>query len=523
MNQGLDLLNKTNIELKLALSHFVESLPSSGPLAYQVNSIKEAFKSNDAIFTFASLVGQYTKMQRNIDDQDSKDRENDLKAFKLLLNQCADKNLSTNQANKISDLLSKISLAQPQSTIMLAAAKALEYFVNELEEIRNATNVVVSNKQITTEETDVVTNDVFLASKRLIKEVVAISKQLIQTYPNDKCISSVLYDAAKIPDGKETYYKSIELLERTTKYLVILLQQERCNTEEILNDIHANLLSAFKQTSMIDKLIGSTQSIANQVNIDMVAELKNMEVKAKTISTIADMQKHINETVCLMSDIMNNYAESQNKNHQENTQVIHNLNNEIGNATNFIKKLENQLNTAKKTNLTDELTTVGNRKGYVKAINSARNIWLESEKPLTLILIDVDKFKNINDNYGHSVGDQVLKVLVHTLKKHLRSSDYIARYGGDEFTIILPETDLNKAIQITKKIRIVVNNLKFELRKKNKTMKITCSYGISNFTNKISNTMDVFNGADEALYQAKQEGRDAIVVFSDDELINVEN
>ena len=68
----------------------------------------------------------------------------------------------------------------------------------------------------------------------------------------------------------------------------------------------------------------------------------------------------------------------------------------------------------------------------------------------------------------------------------------------------------------------MVNSLKFEFRKKNKTLKITCSYGISNSTDKISNTIDVFNGADEALYQAKENGRDAIVAFSDDKFTSID-
>lgn len=522
MNQNLNLLNKTNIELKRALGHFVDSLPNSGPLANQVVSIKEALKSNDTIFTFTSLVEQYAKMQQSIDELDREDCERDLNAFKSLLNQSADKCLSTNQAEKITNILSEIHLEQPSHNIMVAAGRALEYFANELGELREASNVIVSNKKMTTEETDVVATDVFLASRRLVKEVVAISKQLIQTYPNDKCINSVLHDATQIPSGKGAFFKSIDLLERTTKHLALLIQQERCNAEEMLNDIHANLVGVFKQTSIIEKLMASTKSNADKVKLNMVAEFKNMEVKAKSIDTVAGMQIHINNSVLLMSEIMNDYVKSQNQTQQANTKTIKNLNSKIGNATSFIEQLESQLNTAKETNLIDELTAVGNRKGYVQAINKERKTWLTSQHPLTLVLIDVDRFKSINDNFGHSIGDQVLKSLVQTLKNNIRSSDYIARYGGDEFVVILPETDLNKAIQIAKKIRNVVNSLKFELRKNNKTLKISCSYGIANFTDNISNTIDVFNGADEALYQAKENGKDAIVAFSDDKFITID-
>jgi len=522
MNLDLNILNKSNVELKQALGHFVDNMPNSGPLANQVEGIQKALKSNDAIFTFTSLVEQYTKMRQSIDELEREDSERDLNSLKLLINQSADKNLSTSQAKKITEILAEINLKQPAHAIMVVVGRALEYFANELSELRETSNVIVSNKEIATEETDVVASDVFLASKRLTKEVVAISKQLTQTYPNDKFISGVLHDASQIPTGKGAFFKSIDLLERSTKYLALLIQKERCSAEEMLNDIHANLVGVFKQTSVIDKLMASTKGNADEIKLSMVTEFKNMEVKAKSIDTLAGMQKHINESVILMSDIMNDYAKSQNKIHQNNTKTIKNLNNKIENATNFIGKLENQLNTAKETNLVDELTTVGNRKGYVQAINKARNTWLTSQHPLTLVLIDVDRFKSINDNFGHSIGDQVLKSLGQTLKNNIRSSDYIARYGGEEFVIILPETDLNKAIQIAKKIRKVVNGLKFELRKKNKTLKITCSFGISNFTDKISNTTDVFNGADDALYQAKENGRDAIVAFSDDKFTSVD-
>ena len=462
-------------------------------------------------------------MKQSIDELERDDREKDLNAFNLLMNQSADKNLSTSQAEKITEILSEINLEQPSHTIMATVGRALKYFANELSELRTASNVIVSNKEIATEETDVVANDIFLASKRLIKEVVAISKELTKTYPNDKFISSVLRDATQIPSGKGTFFKSIDLLERTTKHLALLIQQERCSAEEMLNDIHANLVGVFKQTSIIDKLIVSTKSNADKVQLNMVAEFNNMEVKAKSIDTVAGMQKHINDSVLLMSEIMDDYARSQNQINQTNTKTIKNLNNKVGDATTFIEQLENQLNTAKETNLIDELTTVSNRKGYVQAINKERKAWLTSQRPLALVLIDVDRFKSINDNFGHSIGDQVLKSLAQTLKNNIRSSDYIARYGGEEFVVILPETDLKKAIQIAKKIRKVVNNLKFELRKKNKTLKITCSYGISNFTDKIPNTIDVFNGADEALYQAKENGRDAIVAFSDDKFISIDN
>ena len=152
-----------------------------------------------------------------------------------------------------------------------------------------------------------------------------------------------------------------------------------------------------------------------------------------------------------------------------------------------------------------------------------RKDWQATQQPLALMVIDVDHFKSINDNYGHSIGDQVLKCLGQTLKKQVRSTDYVARYGGEEFVIILPATDLGKTVQIARKIRDVVNSLKFELRRKNKVLKISCSFGISAFTEKSGNSTDVFNAADKALYHAKENGRDAIAVAKNDQLVLIED
>ena len=191
----------------------------------------------------------------------------------------------------------------------------------------------------------------------------------------------------------------------------------------------------------------------------------------------------------------------------------------VSSTATFIEELESKLNIAEENILVDELTTIGNRKGYVETINRERKSWSTSKLPLTIMLIDADKFKRINDNFGHSVGDQVLKCLGQTLKKQIRSTDYVARYGGEEFVIIMPASDLKESIQLAEKIKKVISSLKFELRTQKKALKITCSFGIATFTECCSNTTDVFIAADKALYQAKENGRNTIVALSEEKFI----
>jgi len=520
--QDIHSLNRSNNELKQALRHFIECAPNSGSLAVQIENIKAALKSNEAMFTFASLVEQYSKMKQNFDHVDYQAKHKDLKALKSLMKKSADKNLSSNHAEKIEDILSAITLKQPVNSIMVEVGRALEYFSEDLSILRAQSKIIVSEREVTTEETDVVASDIHLASKRLLKDVVIIAKQLIKTYPSDKFIGNILFEAEQVSDQKGTFFKSINLLERATTYLALLIQQERCTAEEMLNDIHSNIVDVFKQTAVIEKLMGESQENAVDVNKNMVSELKNMEAKAKSIDTLEGMQKHIKQSVSLMSHIMNDYSEIQNKIHKTNESTIETLTFKVKSTADFVEKLEKKLDVAEETVLVDELTTIGNRKGYVVTINKERKIWASTQSPLTIMLIDVDKFKRINDTFGHNVGDQVLKCLGQTLKKHIRATDYVARYGGEEFIVILPGTDLNKTARLAKKIKDVVNSLKFELRKQNKVLKITCSFGISTFTEQVSNTTEVFIAADKALYKAKENGRNCIFVSSEDKFIQAD-
>lgn len=515
-NQETQTLNRLNNELKRALRHFIEAAPSHGPLAIQISNIRNTLKSNEAMFTFASLVEQYAKMKKNFDNADYQTEQRDLKVFKSSLKKLQDKELSTEQLEKIEEILSDIGTNEPLSKLLTKTGKALESFGSNLSELRKKSQEIVNEDDIETNETGVVAADIHLASKKLIKDVIVISKQLSKTYPDDLFISGILKEAQSTTANKGTFFTSINLLERTTTYIALLIQKERCAAEEMLNDIHANLVVAFNKTTVIEKLVADTKSENDSMTKNLVIQLKNMEVKARAIDTIEGMQNHIKDHVALLSNIMNEYACTQTKIHQHNEATIKELSFKIESTTNFVDKLEKKLNVAEETSLVDELTTVGNRKGYVFRINQERKDWIAAKQPLSLLVIDVDNFKHINDSFGHSIGDQVLKCLGQTLKKSVRSTDYVARYGGEEFVIILPATDIQTGAQIAQKIKEVVNALKFELRRKNKTLRITCSYGLAGFSEKVSNTTEVFNIADRALYHAKDNGKNCIVTLEND-------
>ncbi|MFC6441581.1 GGDEF domain-containing protein [Bowmanella sp. JS7-9] len=152
----------------------------------------------------------------------------------------------------------------------------------------------------------------------------------------------------------------------------------------------------------------------------------------------------------------------------------------------------------------DSMTGLLNRPFFEQMVEREQNRAYRSGQPLSLLLLDLDHFKQINDNFGHTEGDNVLKETAALLRKHLRSVDLIARWGGEEFTILLPDTPVHIAYELAERLRQHLANLLLP-----PVGHITCSIGVTGFEAK-EKFEKVFLRADRALYQAK-ETRNAVV------------
>lgn len=160
----------------------------------------------------------------------------------------------------------------------------------------------------------------------------------------------------------------------------------------------------------------------------------------------------------------------------------------------------------------DKLTGVKNRKAYDEELFKTLASLQRYKVPYSLMICDIDHFKNINDSYGHKVGDLTLKKIAGLLKERLRTNDFIARYGGEEFTVILDHTTLEDARKVGEDVREFINNFSFSY--KQQKIPVTISIGISFFlADDDSNT--VFERADAALYFAKESGRNSVKTEKD--------
>lgn len=175
----------------------------------------------------------------------------------------------------------------------------------------------------------------------------------------------------------------------------------------------------------------------------------------------------------------------------------------------FVIKYNKLYEELKNLTLIDHLTELYNRRYFDMYFEKEYPLLVEKKSNLCLILLDIDHFKKINDNYGHVYGDKVLIRLSKIIKRSLRNTDTVVRMGGEEFVIILPETNIKTAVRIAQNVRENVANSKFFY--KGERIVVTISLGVAKYNNQ--SLVELLEEADNALYQAKDRGRNQVIAY----------
>lgn len=266
-------------------------------------------------------------------------------------------------------------------------------------------------------------------------------------------------------------------------------------------DIESKLAATYQQTDTLFQSNAGFESVLDfemkglQQSSDMASSLDALKVQVS--ERLASIDKALQKKQATDRAI----KEVAEKNRHVFKSGFAKLKQELDQATKYSEELEKKLNQ-------DQLTGAYNRRAYDNRIEEEMARFLRYGTCFSLLLIDADKFKLINDNYGHAIGDKCLQEIIKRSLPLLRKNDMLARYGGEEFVVIMPETDSNGAKEAAEKIRQTIEKIEFIYKKEK--VKVTVSIGVSQVKEGDKNHRQIFERADIAVYQAKEKGRNQV-------------
>jgi two-component system cell cycle response regulator len=177
----------------------------------------------------------------------------------------------------------------------------------------------------------------------------------------------------------------------------------------------------------------------------------------------------------------------------------------------YTERLRDNVQLSIEAAITDALTGLHNRRYMESHLGTLVEQSALRGKPISILVLDIDFFKAINDSHGHAAGDDVLKEFSRRLKKAVRGIDLACRYGGEEFVVVMPDTDIGVATMVAERLRRRIASEPFPINQNSRTVQATISIGIAAMQSCEDNAADIVKRADQALYRAKRDGRNRVV------------
>ena len=271
-----------------------------------------------------------------------------------------------------------------------------------------------------------------------------------------------------------------------------------------LQQINSELKSLDEGMLATHELHTRKQAAGDAINSKLESEVQEMENVITTQLNLDAIKSSVQSSVNTIRQHMDTFKQQEQQHNQQAKMVTESLRRRLSSMEKQCVDLKKQLLEKHRQVLSDPLTGIRNRIAYEEAIINELERFKRYNRSACLLMLDLDKFKHINDTYGHNIGDKVLQFVVRILSKNIRSVDFLARYGGEEFVVILPELDLSEAKKVAQKICKTIEASKLEVD--GHTIKITISGGVARFRDG-DTAESLFERADTALYLAKERGR----------------
>ncbi len=311
----------------------------------------------------------------------------------------------------------------------------------------------------------------------------------------------------------QNWYELIPLLETTAALVLLCIRHGRTEFTSYLQEINEQLLGYIAGIDEARTGLGGSLDSGEALTRQLEDNISCLRTSMEGATSLSHLKHMVGEHLHTLMQEVDGYKQELVTS-RESHERLEVLGEQVQLLEQQTQALKTDLLQEQRRALRDALTGLPNRLAYDEQIQREMARCRRYGQPLSLVVVDIDFFKRVNDNYGHLAGDKLLRIFARQLMKSLREADFIARYGGEEFVLLLPNTAIDEAVQVVEKVRQTIAETPF--RYKDEQLLISASFGIADWDEALENHEQLFERADIALYHAKQRGRDRYCLFSDE-------
>jgi len=396
---------------------------------------------------------------------------------------------------------------------LLARSSDTDYGMLErlLKEMARASATPLPHVDAGTPATEASSTPISDSDAAVAAECVEILNLLVERIPFpasvDKELGAIRHSLQALRDREELRAVTLKLADLISQ-MKTSAQRELSELGTFLKRITDDLLGL--QTNLHRSSDAHAKSLedSHQLEDEIGERVVQMRSECDESNDIDELRAVVSNHLAGIGDTLQSFVETQKSRHEDAEASLSELKDRVNELESEASELRKTLAAQQEQAIIDPLTRVPNRLGFEQQLGDEMARWERYHSHLSLAIIDIDHFKRINDGFGHAAGDKVLIAVARQIRDAVRRTDRVCRYGGEEFVVLLPETDLRAAFLALDKVRDLIANCQFQY--KDERVPVTISVGVAQFDD--TDTFDaVFERADAALYRAKESGRNQCV------------
>jgi diguanylate cyclase len=337
-----------------------------------------------------------------------------------------------------------------------------------------------------------------------VQAILIALLERLATYPDLRPALADLFESSKGGLSLDGFAEGLARVVRLVEEQREKFAREKRELEELLQQMDVRLAEVAKHLAGEASDQKSAQASTQQLDLVVMNEVRSLDADIQCADDVATLRERVRDRLNVITSQLQEFRVREGARVSAQLDRTQRMRSRVSDLEREIHGLQKSLHEEHSLRLIDALTGIPNRASYDDRIKQVFTRWQRDNIPVSVLAWDIDRFKEINDVYGHRAGDRALRVIAQHLAQHVRATDFVARYGGEEFVMILTGTDAAQATALADRIRVGIQSMGFHFH--NKPVTLTASCGITTFRDD-DTPETIFDRADRALYRAKDGGR----------------